>query len=79
MIEGDENSTAATRKVHRDNLNHVVYYSLNNVECRRVQLLRYFGQNFDAKDCVKESLTMCDNCASGVSAIDLFISYETHN
>jgi len=65
MIEDESNSTPETRSVHKDNLNQVVYYSQNDVECRRVQVLRYFGEEFNAQECCRDSRTMCDNCAQG--------------
>ncbi|CAG2167930.1 unnamed protein product, partial [Oppiella nova] len=39
-------------------------YCNNRAECRRVQLLRYFGQKFEANNCSKNQTTACDNCLS---------------
>jgi bloom syndrome protein len=41
-------------------LNQMVSYCERR-ECRRVQLLRYFGENIDASQCNKN----CDNCKNG--------------
>ena len=63
MIECDQESTAETRKVHMDNLYRVVQYCENCTDCRRAQLLHYFGEtNFDSSDCAANQNTICDNC-----------------
>ena len=67
IIFESDNKTPETFKTHMNNLNDVVYFCTNNVECRRAQVLRYFGENFDARDCAKEKNSICDNCAQGVS------------
>ncbi|RWS16947.1 Bloom syndrome protein-like protein [Dinothrombium tinctorium] len=59
-----EQSSTAAQKVHEDNLNQIAYYCNNKAECRRVQLLRYFGEIFDRKYCIGNRLTACDNCCS---------------
>ena len=69
LISDGENKTQEAIKTDKDNLNHVVYYCTNNIECRRVQVLRYFGENFDAKDCNLMRGTQCDNCKLGVSKL----------
>jgi len=42
-------------------LNRVVAFCENRSDCRRVEVLRYFGEDFNKQDCKKT----CDNCRSG--------------
>ena len=65
MIESDRESSFETRKVHMDNLYRVVQYCENITDCRRAQLLHYFGEtDYDVNDCMKHEITTCDNCRS---------------
>ena len=41
-------------------MRRVVQYCLNETDCRRMQVLSYFGEVFDPNDCHKT----CDNCAT---------------
>jgi bloom syndrome protein len=43
-------------------LEMVSQYCKNKVDCRRVQVLRYFGERFPEAECHRT----CDRCASGV-------------
>ncbi|ELP91444.1 DNA helicase hus2, putative [Entamoeba invadens IP1] len=52
------NSDSEHIELSRDNLNQVISYCENTVDCRRTMVLRYFGENFDPKWCNKT----CDNC-----------------
>ncbi len=45
------------------NLFRIVQYCENESDCRRLQLLEYFAEQFDDKLC-KTSSTPCDNCQS---------------
>ena len=55
-------------KVHMDNLFRMVQYCENETDCRRVQLLQYFAESFDASLC-KNGSTPCDNCQSQIPFI----------
>ena len=72
MIERDRDQNADTRQVHMDNLYRVVQYCENHTECRRVQVLHYFGESdFDPAECRRASATTCDNCQVSVPRISL--------
>lgn len=48
LIESGE-GTQAQKDRNRDNLRGVVQYCMNTTDCRRTQILQYFGENFDSK------------------------------
>ena len=60
-----EHMSRAQERVHMDNLYRMVQYCENMADCRRVQLLEYFAENFDPSQC-KNGTTPCDNCQSNV-------------
>ncbi|KAI8979925.1 P-loop containing nucleoside triphosphate hydrolase protein [Pilobolus umbonatus] len=45
-----------------DNLNSMINFCKNDVDCRRELIMSYFGETFNPADCHK----MCDNCISEV-------------
>lgn len=47
--------------MHINALNSVAYYCTNSLECRKFQILRHFGERFNAEDCSKQTAS-CDNC-----------------
>ncbi|ONH67688.1 ATP-dependent DNA helicase hus2/rqh1, partial [Cyberlindnera fabianii] len=49
---------------HADKLRKVTEYCDNITDCRREQVLRYFSETFDKKDCGKQ----CDNCCKSGSS-----------
>jgi bloom syndrome protein len=49
-------------KVHLDNLYRMSQYCDNRTDCRRSQILEYFGEIFDRKVCLESAQTICDNC-----------------
>jgi bloom syndrome protein len=63
-------------KVSLNYLYQTEHYCSNRAECRRAQLLRYFGEVFDPKKCIENIRTVCDNCISKVS---LFLCTEYLN
>ncbi|XP_048185494.1 Bloom syndrome protein [Perognathus longimembris pacificus] len=62
MMEKDGNRH--TRETHFNNLYSMVHYCENITECRRIQLLAYFGENgFNPHFCKKFPDVSCDNCS----------------
>ncbi|XP_064477657.1 recQ-like DNA helicase Blm [Ornithodoros turicata] len=63
MVEQDVSNPAA-RQTHLTNLWHVVNFCENRTDCRRAQVLHYFGENFDREFCRRNPRASCDNCSS---------------
>ncbi|KAM6308328.1 recQ-like DNA helicase BLM [Aegotheles albertisi] len=62
LMEKDGNSH--TRQTHFNNLYSMVHYCENVVDCRRIQLLAYFGEtNFNPTFCKDHPDVICDNCS----------------
>ncbi|KAH0501413.1 Bloom syndrome protein-like protein [Microtus ochrogaster] len=60
-MEKDGNSH--TKETHFNNLYSMVHYCENIAECRRIQLLAYFGEKgFNPDFCKKYPDVSCDNC-----------------
>ena len=66
MIDNDRENKA-TKDVHTENLYRVVQYCENQSECRRVQLLGYFGETDFTSDQCSNGSSPCDNCQSSQS------------
>ncbi|KAF3283523.1 ATP-dependent DNA helicase sgs1 [Orbilia oligospora] len=62
MIETGEGATDFTIDHGKAMVRAVANYCDNKVECRRMQVLRYFAERYDPADCKKT----CDNCKSGI-------------
>ncbi|GAA5952535.1 hypothetical protein JCM3765_002199 [Sporobolomyces pararoseus] len=56
--EGD--GTPEQKEHNRANLRRVVQFCMNETDCRRTQVLAYFGEQFPKEQCHKT----CDNCMS---------------
>lgn len=54
----ESDGNAAQKDRQKEMLNRVVMFCENTRDCRRSQLLHYFGENFPKGKCVKT----CDNC-----------------
>ncbi|CAJ1056741.1 Bloom syndrome protein homolog isoform X1 [Xyrichtys novacula] len=58
--EGDKNAKAT----HFNNLHSMVHFCENMAECRRIQLLAYFGElKFNKSFCKDHPDVTCDNCS----------------
>lgn len=60
-----ENMLWDQERTHLDNLYRMVQFCENEADCRRVQVLAYFAEQFDASEC-RSGSTPCDNCLSRV-------------
>jgi superfamily II DNA helicase RecQ len=58
LIDGSDNIVEEERERQKAAVKEVAAYCQNNAVCRRVQVLRHFGQKFDAADCHRA----CDVC-----------------
>jgi bloom syndrome protein len=64
ITEGDGNAEQKARQFKM--LNNVVAFCDNRSDCRREQVLRYFGEKFAKKDCHDT----CDNCSSKATFVE---------
>jgi bloom syndrome protein len=59
-----KNMSHACLQTHIDNVYRMSQYCDNRVDCRRAQILQYFGELFDRSKCLYSSLgTVCDACS----------------
>ena len=61
IYEGE--GTKEQKDCQHNNLNRVVQFCVNKFDCRRTQVLQYFGEKFEKKDCN----ATCDNCRVSAS------------
>lgn len=77
MIQNSNERNADSKQVEMDNLFRVVQFCENVTECRRVQLLHYFGEmNFDPFQCRNRPDSMCDTCASSATFVNKDITSD---
>ena len=66
----DQSATYESKRVHIDNLFRMVQCCENVADCRRAQLLNYFGErDFNREECDSFKGAICDNCVSKVRLI----------
>ncbi|XP_070686588.1 recQ-like DNA helicase BLM isoform X2 [Pempheris klunzingeri] len=64
IISMDREGDRHTKSTHFNNLHSMVHFCENMMECRRIQLLAYFGElKFNKSFCKEHSDVSCDNCA----------------
>lgn len=62
LMQLDCNNKTTTLQGHFENLNQMVSFCENSIDCRRYLQLLHLGENFDRKICIKNKATVCDNC-----------------
>ncbi|KAM5171012.1 recQ-like DNA helicase BLM isoform 2-T3 [Mantella aurantiaca] len=63
LIQMEKDGNNQTKQTHFNNLYSMVHYCENVLECRRMQLLVYFGETtFNPKFCKENPRVACDNC-----------------
>uniref|UniRef100_A0A8C9Y6E3 ATP-dependent DNA helicase n=1 Tax=Sander lucioperca TaxID=283035 RepID=A0A8C9Y6E3_SANLU len=64
IINLDKEGDRHTKATHFNNLHSMVHFCENMMECRRIQLLAYFGEmKFNKSFCKDHADVSCDNCA----------------
>uniref|UniRef100_A0A8C6L9U3 RecQ-like DNA helicase BLM n=1 Tax=Nothobranchius furzeri TaxID=105023 RepID=A0A8C6L9U3_NOTFU len=64
IISMDKEGDRHTKTTHYNNLHSMVHFCEDVMECRRIQLLAYFGElNFNRNFCKEHPDVSCDNCA----------------
>ncbi|KAG7468208.1 hypothetical protein MATL_G00140450 [Megalops atlanticus] len=64
LITMDREGNHHSKKTHFNNLHSMVHFCENLTECRRMQLLAYFGEHtFNPTFCREHPEVVCDNCA----------------
>lgn len=48
-----------------DNLDLIVNFCENMMDCRRSLQLDYFGEHFTSEQCLQNKASACDNCSRG--------------
>lgn len=72
LCSGDQCATYESKRVHINNLFRMVHYCENVADCRRSQVLHYFGEHhFDREHCNVVPGALCDNCKSKVQKLVL--------
>lgn len=60
----DKDGNQQSKATHINNLHSMVHFCENVAECRRIQLLAYFGEHtFNTSFCKEHPEVICDNCA----------------
>ncbi|KAM9311949.1 recQ-like DNA helicase BLM [Gastrophryne carolinensis] len=63
LIQMEKDGNHHTKQTHFNNLYSMVHYCENVLECRRLQLLAYFGEtSFNPNFCKENLRVACDNC-----------------
>ncbi|KAK0210459.1 ATP-dependent DNA helicase [Desarmillaria ectypa] len=70
-----ESTTKETREEQEREAHLVMQYCVNNIDCRRQQVLSYFGENVEASSCNAH----CDSCLSDALVLDQGVTSDAIN
>lgn len=62
MLRQFPGESAAQRQVSMNNLDFMVNFCENMMDCRRTLQLDYFGEHFTREQCLNNKTSACDNC-----------------
>lgn len=62
LMDLDTSITYEAKRVHTQNLQKIVNYCENVIDCRRAIQLNYFAEYFTREQCLSSFDTACDNC-----------------
>lgn len=62
LMDLDTSITYEAKRVHTQNLQKIVNYCENVIDCRRAIQLNYFAEYFTRDECLASFDTACDNC-----------------
>ncbi|KAM8972336.1 recQ-like DNA helicase BLM [Pelodytes ibericus] len=80
MIQMEKDGNSQTKQTHLNNLYSMVHYCENVQECRRMQLLAYFGETtFNPNFCKEHLRVACDNCCRGTEYKSRDVTEEVKN
>ncbi|XP_069079073.1 recQ-like DNA helicase BLM isoform X1 [Pleurodeles waltl] len=80
LIAMEKDGNSASKTTHYNNLYSMVHYCENVVDCRRTQLLSYFGENnFNPNFCKEHPDVMCDNCCGKKNYTSRNVTDEVKN
>lgn len=64
LMDLDTSITLDAKRVHTQNLQKIVNYAENVIDCRRSIQLNYFAEYFTREQCLESYDTACDNCVN---------------
>lgn len=64
LMDLDTSITYEAKRVHIQNLQKIVGYCENVIDCRRSLQLNYFAEHFTREQCLATYDTACDNCVN---------------
>ncbi|KAG5673170.1 hypothetical protein PVAND_003238 [Polypedilum vanderplanki] len=74
LITRDKKSSSKIQKIAINNIDLVVSFCENMIDCRRQAQLNYFGEHFSREKCIENRESACDNCTRNADYIMIDIT-----